>query len=234
MGMVCSICSHSERLRIDRELVQGKTKSEIARQFGVGNDALAQHERKHLSRQLVQAFEKKQEMESFNLLERIERILGRAERIFRRNYSKNTATGDSLALKSISEQRQTFELLAKIAAHLHQVRAMELQMSQTTTDNSLKERAEAFAEKAASRLNEKEQDMLESLLSKIEGATKEVIIPAETEQWPSRSSKKLEENTPPPTPPPTTEPEEARPLRRRPIPRVSKSVRPYSIKPRFK
>ena len=177
MTQSCKVCNHPKRLLIDRELVAGANVSRLARKYDVPYHSMFGHNRDHLSRQLVQAYERKRQAEDFNLLERIEQILSRCEKIFRRNYAKNSVSGDNLALKSISEQRQTFELLAKIAAHLHEVRSMELQMAQSTTDNSIAEREQEFAVKVCNNLNDAEQDMLMDLLSKVEGETDDVIIP---------------------------------------------------------
>jgi len=127
MAMACKICNHPKKLEIDRMLVAGKSYQMVANKYGVDWQAVRRHKENHLSRQLVTAMAKKELTESMDLLSRIEKIISRAEKIFRRNYSKNTTTGDNLALKSISEQRSTIELLAKIAAFLHESRAMELQ-----------------------------------------------------------------------------------------------------------
>ena len=74
MGMACS---HPRRLEIDRELVQGKSPSKIARNYGVNSQAVWRHAHNHLSRQLVQAYDKKELAESMDLLSRIEDILSR-------------------------------------------------------------------------------------------------------------------------------------------------------------
>ena len=124
MGMTCTICNHDKRIEIDRELVQGISHQSIADQFGVNAQAVWRHSQNHLSRQLSTAYEMKELTESSNLLARIETILSKAELIFNRNFAKEK---DALALKALSESRSTLELLAKIAAHMHATKAIELQ-----------------------------------------------------------------------------------------------------------
>ena len=140
MSGVCTICNHKKRLRIDQELVQGLNMSEMTRKYGVGKDALAHHKKNHISRQLVQAWQKKEMDHAGDMLERIEGIVDRAEDIFTRNYE---AKKDGVALKALSEQRSTFELLAKIAAHLHQIKAQEGEQDRAKDE---RENQEAVAE----------------------------------------------------------------------------------------
>ncbi|MFZ5451847.1 MAG: hypothetical protein ACOZF2_08280 [Thermodesulfobacteriota bacterium] len=83
-----------------------------------------------MSRQLTQAWERKGLAENMDLLARIDKIIDRAEKIFSRNYAKESVSGDTLALKALGEQRSTIELLAKISAYLHQARLLELENSQ--------------------------------------------------------------------------------------------------------
>lgn len=48
MSRSCSICTHSERLEIDRLLLRGDSIAGIARNFAVSEDSLARHRDKHL------------------------------------------------------------------------------------------------------------------------------------------------------------------------------------------
>ena len=124
MTMVCSICNHPKKLEIDRALIQGLNFSKIARDYEVSSDALRNHRDNHLSRQLVTAMEKKELTESISLLSRIEDMISKAQKIFDRNFAEKR---DNTALKALDSQRQTFELLCKISAYMHESRAMELQ-----------------------------------------------------------------------------------------------------------
>lgn len=126
MTRVCQICTHSKRLAIDRELVQGRGLTDISKKYDVNYQSLYAHSQNHISRQLAQCYEKKQLEEDFHLLDRIDQMLTRVEKIFRRNYAKKR---DGMALKALSEQRQTFELLAKISYALHQAKLTELELA---------------------------------------------------------------------------------------------------------
>jgi len=167
--MTCSICNNKNKLQIDRMLVQGISHQKIAKQFGVDSQAVWRHAQNHLSHQLVTAYEKKELAESMDLLGRIEQIISRAEKIFRRNYAKNSTTGDNLALKSISEQRQTFELLAKIAAFLHESRAMELQLQEQQQADQSREETTEYINEVLDILTEPEADVWEVLVKRING-----------------------------------------------------------------
>lgn len=136
MSGVCTICNHNSRIEIDRSLASGISCQKIANEFGVDSQAVRRHRDNHLTRQLVTALEKKQLTESMALLSRIEGILVAADDIFRRNYEKGK---DGLALKALAEQRSTIELLARIAAFLHENRAAELQSSKEAQAEAARE-----------------------------------------------------------------------------------------------
>jgi hypothetical protein len=138
MAMVCTICNHPKRIDLDRLLVQGQSYQKIANEFGVDAQALRRHKEGHLSRQLTQAYERKGLAESMDLLGHIDKIIARAEKIFSRNYEKNTYLGDDVALKALTQQRSTIELLAKISAYLHEARLLELQNNQQHFESEAK------------------------------------------------------------------------------------------------
>ena len=166
MTQVCTICNHPERLQIDRMIVKGKSHQKIAREFGVDSQAVRRHGENHLSHQLVKAYEQKDMAENMDLLNRIDKILYKAENIFDRNYEQRK---DGLALKALSEQRQTIELLAKISYALHQVQALKSQ--ETSEQRMWREHAEGqeTAQLICDRLNRSERKLLDKLHKKLEG-----------------------------------------------------------------
>jgi hypothetical protein len=168
MPQACFICNHPDRIAIDRQLVGPRSKASISRQFSVSLDSLNNHETHHLSRQLVQAIAKRELAESMDLLARIDRILERAELIFQRNYDRKR---DVTALKALAEQRNTIELLAKIAAYMHEARAEELRA--TGQDDEAKQRAEldAFSKQMCDRLSIDELKVWRALAEKINGTS---------------------------------------------------------------
>jgi hypothetical protein len=165
MGQVCSICNHPKRVEMDRELVQGKSYAMVGSEFGVSWQSLRNHKENHLSRQLVQAYNKQGLAESMDLLGRIDKILSRAEKIFQRNYDKGDVPGDTLALKALGEQRSTIELLAKISAYLHEARLAELQNSR----EHFEAEQEALTQERLARLTTDELKMLLYLQHKMQG-----------------------------------------------------------------
>jgi len=125
--MICQICNLQNRKEVDRALIEGYSIVNLAKENNVSYQSMYNHLKNHIHRQLITAVATKESEHQFQLLEKIEGIVNRAERIFRRNYSKGK---DVVALKALSEQRSTFELLAKIAAHLQQLKKMELEAQQ--------------------------------------------------------------------------------------------------------
>ncbi len=166
MARACRICNHSKRLQIDRDLVQGKNFQIIANTYDVDWQAVRRHKENHLSRQLTQAYERKEMAESMNLLARIEDILDKTNDIFDRSYAQKR---DWLGLKALSEQRSTLELLAKIAAFSHEPRAMKLQTQQASYEAWKEEEEREFIKRALDRLNPTEAAIWEKLILKIHG-----------------------------------------------------------------
>lgn len=169
MGQHCNICTHINRLEIDRRIVESGNISQIAKEFGVEYGSLYAHSKNHVARQLVTAMEQKNNIENFNLLSRIEDLVKKAEDIFVRNYKDKK---DGIALKALDSQRHTFELFAKISYSLHQAKQLEHEtalIEHTASDQDLLERA-------MKKLNFAELEMLEKLLAKMNGETERVII----------------------------------------------------------
>ena len=161
MGMACKICNHPKRLEIDRALVEGGNISKIAKEYGVPYNALYRHSQEHLSRQLVKAYEMRSSSENMDLMNRIDKMIDNAQTIFQRNFDKKK---DYLALQALNSQKGIIELLAKISAHLHQSRAMELEASQKEDNYEMK--------LAIERLPTCELEMLGNLQDKLTGKIK--------------------------------------------------------------
>ncbi len=232
MGMTCNICNHSKRLQIDRDLVQGKNYQIIANTYGVDWQAVRRHKENHLSRQLTQAYERKEMAESMNLLAHIEDILDKANSIFNRNYEQKR---DGLALKALAEQRSTIELLAKIGAYLHESRAMELQSQQGDYETRREQEEKEFINLVLDTLNPAEADLWEKLHQKIRGEFEGDVVEYTPTVWSEPSQAKPE-----PELVPEPEPEQSKPFRRTVQPydkyRVqtveSQRIRPYSKTPK--
>ncbi|OPL09442.1 MAG: hypothetical protein AVO38_10975 [delta proteobacterium ML8_D] len=118
MGMTCTICSHEQRLEIDRAIVQGQSYTKIANDFGVGAQAVRSHAQNHLSRQLLKHTEIRERINSERILDEVEDILSKAKRILRDSEADNQR---GVALNAIKEIRCTIEFLSKLAITLHQI-----------------------------------------------------------------------------------------------------------------
>lgn len=197
MPQSCRICNHPERLQIDREIIDGKSKSGIASRHGVPAHSVSYHAENHLSRQLTQAYEKRSLAESADLMGRIDKIIDRAEQIFSRNYERDTATGDLTALKALGEQRCTIELLAKISAYLHEARLLELQSNR---DHLQQEREAEYSEQLK-RLTLEELDVLQYLQAKMEGEEIEEWLVPDMFKAPIPVPRQAQPPLPPPRPP---------------------------------
>jgi hypothetical protein len=162
--MTCKICNHPNRLEIDREVVKGLSLAAIARKFDVNYNGLSNHANNHIARQLAQVWEKRALEEKTNMLERIEQIVDRAEDIFNRNYK---AKKDSLALKALDSQRNTFDLLLKISTALHQAKLVELEIKRQESGIAEAESKNAITAENLKVLNPTEQNLLKQLLLKV-------------------------------------------------------------------
>lgn len=125
MAQSCTICNHTKRLQIDRELATAKNVSEISRKYDVDYGALTNHRDNHLSRQLVNAMQKKEALEGMTILSDIEHLIGRTKNILDVAETKKQY---GLALGAIREVRESYKLLSQIAFSLHAARQQELEM----------------------------------------------------------------------------------------------------------
>jgi hypothetical protein len=195
----CDICEHAQRLDIDMDLVSGKSHYRISKEYFVNPRALRWH-MEHLPRRLVQAQAKQILAESMDLLGRIEQSIARAERIFQRNYEKNTTAGDHAALQALREKRSYLELLGTSNAFVYEVRLRELQKSQERFDQE----RDAEIDAQLRRLTFEEREMLLQLQFKMAGDTDELLNmfkPPDKEFAPQKP-----EPAPEPTPVPPVKP----------------------------
>ena len=128
MTQVCKICSHAQRINIDKEILQGAVLAQLAKKFGVPYHSLYAHSVTHVSTRLARAMERRELQQGFNLMDDIEVLRKRLEEMFTTAQSKGH-TGTSL--KITSEQRAFIELLAKISYANIQERIKELEEENT-------------------------------------------------------------------------------------------------------
>lgn len=122
MSMKCQICGHPKRYDMEREYFRGSNVHRIARKYEVGDTSLKNHLTNHTSRQMAQAWRKKQEVENLDMVKEIEDIIAHTHTILKRAEGKGN---DHLSLKAIAELRQTYDLMLRIAVALHDVQREE-------------------------------------------------------------------------------------------------------------
>ena len=176
MTMICSICNHPKRLEIDRDIVQGRALATIVRKFNTPYSALYRHKQNCIHRQLATAWEKKELQENFDLLSRIDKIIQRADDIFKRNYD---AKHDVTALKALDTSRNTIELLAKISYSYHQAKIAEVELLRMQSNEPDQQAAQEFQE-SLKILSDTELHLLERLSVKLKTQDKSIKIEYET------------------------------------------------------
>jgi len=145
MPNVCTICTHPQRLEIDKKIVSGgSTLAEIAKFYSIQSyHALWNHAQLHISRSLAKAAEKSMMIENNELMDIITRILKRTEDIFVRNYDNKR---DLLALKALDSQRNTIQLLSNISAQVHAAKMCEIELARKNSGEEEEQRKLKYQE----------------------------------------------------------------------------------------
>lgn len=163
MPDTCKVCIDKNRLQVDREIVSGGNLTKISKKYGLPYHSVYNHAREHISRQLAQAWSKKEVEEGFDMLARIDDLLRKAENIFTRNYR---AKKDGLALKALSESRNTLDLLQRISFSLHQAKLAEIELARERRGESEFQLQEQFTQDLKI-LNDAELEVFDKLIQKI-------------------------------------------------------------------
>jgi len=149
MSRTCKICNHNKRLEIDRELIQGKSKSDIVRRYNLIYHSLDYHEKHHLSRQLVESYARKGRLVSDELVSQFEDLFTKANDIYQRSIGRNTTNSDSNAIRCLGEMRNILDTLTKVLClimeaqsqdhkrKVDEVRIEDLDLSQFSDDELL-------------------------------------------------------------------------------------------------
>jgi hypothetical protein len=121
MAQPCTICTRPDRDAIDHAIISGKTSYRaMARQYGVGREALARHHHAHVSPALVRVAQRRtergEERQARRLLDRIEALVDRAEAILA---TAEESGAVAQALAAIRELRGLYELLGRATGELH-------------------------------------------------------------------------------------------------------------------
>ena len=126
MAQVCRVCQlgRSTVLKLEQDYINGLSKTNIHRKYGIGYDSVIYHIDNHLPLKIAKATETQITNDGLNLMQKIDELYDYMKVIFQRNFDKKK---DHLALKALSEQRFTLELLAKISHALHQNKLLEIE-----------------------------------------------------------------------------------------------------------
>jgi len=115
MSRKCKVCGHPDRDNIDINLVAGISFRDLSRRFKIDKSALHRHKKNHIPTTLVKAEKTKELSRANNLIEKIEELRVKAERILR----KAEANGDyRTALSGIRELTRIIEILARMQGEI--------------------------------------------------------------------------------------------------------------------
>lgn len=115
MGRTCTICVHPERDAIDHAIVSGTSYRNVRERWHVSLSSISRHRRDHISPALVALRAQQDEAHTASLLERVEDLIGRTERILLATEQDGKVT---TALAAVRELRSLLELLGKASGEL--------------------------------------------------------------------------------------------------------------------
>jgi hypothetical protein len=115
MPRVCSICQRDDRTEIDEELVAGHSMRAIARRRGTTKDSLNRHKRSHMPVALVAVRQEAESDRALSLSERVERLIGRIERLAESAEQEGHA---NLLLQASKELRESYRLAGHLSGEL--------------------------------------------------------------------------------------------------------------------
>jgi hypothetical protein len=112
----CLACLHDDREAIDASLLQGTPLRALGRRFGLSKDSLHRHRRDgHIAGSLKVLHGEKVEARARSLLDRIEEVVGRVERVAD---SAEEAGKPALVLQAAKELRESIRLLGQATGEL--------------------------------------------------------------------------------------------------------------------
>jgi hypothetical protein len=110
MGKICQVCNHKDCKDIERQLVSGRSKTLLSREYGVSTDSLNNHLNNHVTRQMATAMEMKKVENSVDLFQKAENLMMTLEGLLQKAKTKNQ---DQKLISVSRELRSIYELLAK-------------------------------------------------------------------------------------------------------------------------
>lgn len=132
-GGQCTICNHSQRVEIDKALVEGETLRNVAKRFDVSYSSVGRHKRNgHIAEQIAKAARKKEIKQAGEIASVVEekerREVADADRLLRvvegllaecLRMVKDAQVGDEgTKLRAVREARETAKLLLEVQGEL--------------------------------------------------------------------------------------------------------------------
>jgi hypothetical protein len=81
MGMKCQVCDHRSKKDIEKSLLYGYSKASISRQYNVPISSLLNHERNHVSRQMVTTVSIQERLSAEKLMDDVEMMLTKTKKL---------------------------------------------------------------------------------------------------------------------------------------------------------
>ena len=105
MNKRCTVCKHTERPEIDRQLIRGLPYRALAEQYGLSSSALRRHT-KHLVTHLDQQRHRQDQANITALLDRLDLLNARLDRLF------NSATDQRALFVALGAVRESLRLVS--------------------------------------------------------------------------------------------------------------------------
>jgi hypothetical protein len=111
----CTVCPHPKRASIDRELVAGTAVRALARDYGVGRDALMRHKAAHISPALERVAQRREVRQDASLLEKLVDLIERTEQMLEQPERTGNVAQFAMLLR---ELRALHELMGRASGEL--------------------------------------------------------------------------------------------------------------------
>ena len=115
MARQCTVCAHTEKARINSQLIEGEILETLSKVYNLTPAALNRHKQNHLPEQLIKAQSVRQVAAADSLMERVTSLNEKAESVYIKAIKSNNLTA---ATQAIRELRGITELYAKITGEL--------------------------------------------------------------------------------------------------------------------
>jgi hypothetical protein len=117
MGRKCTICSHEDSEKINKDLIGGMPYRSIADRYKISKSALIRHREKHLPGSLIKAKRIEEVTQADSIIERLINLTNETMDIYR---EVKKAKDYDLALKALARAEKQAELQARLLGELKQ------------------------------------------------------------------------------------------------------------------